>query len=169
MDSFANYRNSIGLPALSVNWGAWSLGMWVRQVLKRSNTTALFRRSSGTKMNLSDSLRREKAQVDYEALPANDCFFALELLLRSDSVNPQISIAALNWGVMESKFANTPMESFIRHCLQKTPKSTTLSVPKAIADPQAAFTSASLTEQLLKLFHESLQNYDLRYISQNLQ
>jgi acyl carrier protein len=75
MDMLAYHRHSLGLPALSINWGWWAGG--------------------GTEAELEALL----AQVGLAPMSAEQALNILEYLLETDSV--QKTVAAINWKVFK--------------------------------------------------------------------
>jgi NAD(P)-dependent dehydrogenase (short-subunit alcohol dehydrogenase family)/acyl carrier protein len=73
LDALAHFRRSQGLPALSVNWGAWS------------ETGA----ASG------DDLQRQLARSGMDSMAPDRALEALDRALRLDE--PQVAIAAIQW------------------------------------------------------------------------
>lgn len=86
LDAFAHYRRSLGLPALSINWGAWS------------ETGMAARLSDGRRLQLS-------ARGLNEISPAH----AFESLSRAiGDQRPQVVIAAIEWPAFIAQFDKLP-------------------------------------------------------------
>jgi myxalamid-type polyketide synthase MxaC len=71
-DALAHHRRRCGLPALSVNWGAWTEGMAVR-----------------------DGLQERRRKLGVEAMPADQALETLEYAMREKPA--QIGIGLIRW------------------------------------------------------------------------
>ena len=74
MDGLAQFRRSLGLPALSVNWGAWADAGMAARAVAQGNRHAL------------SAIR---------PMPPRDCFASLEIAMADGA--PQVVIADIDW------------------------------------------------------------------------
>lgn len=79
LDAFAHYRHSLGLPVLSVNWGAWEV------------------------MRVASQAEQQRVvQFGLEQMPAEAALTILGNLLTSDL--PQITVAAVDWSSLKAAY-----------------------------------------------------------------
>ena len=83
MDALAHYRRSLGLPALSINWGPWSNG--------------------GMTEALSGRDRQRWKSQGMGMIEPHQGIEALELALDLDI--PQVAVLPINWPIFFQKFA----------------------------------------------------------------
>jgi microcystin synthetase protein McyG len=83
LDAFAHYRSSLGLPAISVNWGLWSGFGFVRKDVKLSAEDGLIQRG-------------------VESLDPEAAMDALGHLIQQNI--PQGSVAKMNWAKFRQAF-----------------------------------------------------------------
>ena len=113
LDSFAHYRRSLGLPALSVNWGTWS-------VMRAA----------------SDAEQQRVAEFGLEQMPAAQALDLLgDFLLQPPT--PQVMAAAVNWDALKPAY-----EARRRRPLLARMAVAPANVPAGAALPSAAFVEA---------------------------
>ncbi|MDF5730186.1 MAG: type I polyketide synthase, partial [Rhizonema sp. PD38] len=129
LDVLAHYRQGLGLPALSVNWGPWAgSGMAVEELQTR--------------------LRRKGLQ----GLPPEQAISALESLLGANCV--QTSVADVDWSLFKEVYEIRGKRSLLEllaiqsHAAKLPP----LAQPEILQQLQAVGTSESPTER----FHERI-------------
>ena len=139
-DALAHYRHSLGLPALSINWGPWG------EV------------GAATQGVVSDRLRRK----GFEAMPAHTGLRALEELLAGDRV--QASVMSVDWrqyveslpaGYRTRLFAGLALKEAAR-TPEATPKASRQSgllerLEQAPPNKRRALLEAHIREQAIKV------------------
>ena len=87
MDALVHYRRFLGLPALSVNWGAWE--------------------ELGLTSNLDSRHQSRIAKQGIEMIPPQQGFFALEQIMNKNIT--QIAVLPMDWKKWLHQFNKTPL------------------------------------------------------------
>jgi malonyl CoA-acyl carrier protein transacylase len=97
LDSLAHYRHAVGLPALSINWGAWSEAG-----------------SAATKQ-----VENRMALHGFGSIPSRQGIEALENALHSG--RPQVAVIPIDWPKFSAQFAGAKPPRFLSELLAPKP------------------------------------------------
>jgi acyl transferase domain-containing protein/acyl carrier protein len=102
LDALAHHRCALGLPAMSINWSAWSeVGMAARLAEKQGQLQG----------DPSKSFDRWRA-LGIQAIAPEEGLGAFEAVMQ---INPvQMAVAPIQWDIFSSNFVDTPIPSLLR-------------------------------------------------------
>jgi myxalamid-type polyketide synthase MxaC len=102
LDALAYHRCALGLPATSINWGAWSeVGMAARLTQKQGQLQG----------DPSKSMDRWRA-LGMQAIEPEQGLGAFEAVMQ---INPaQMAVAPVQWDIFSSNFVDIPIPSLLR-------------------------------------------------------
>ncbi len=121
LDALAHQRRAAGLPALSVNWGAWA--------------------EVGMAAALAGHDQRRVTQSGMAAIPPAQGIAALELLLESDQV--QAAVLPINWRKLREQLGDGPPPLFLVDLVQAAPAPAAASARPSDATPLRALLAAA--------------------------
>ncbi|NEP57197.1 MAG: SDR family NAD(P)-dependent oxidoreductase, partial [Symploca sp. SIO2G7] len=132
MDALVHYRNRMGLPGLSINWGAWS--------------------ESGMATSLTSQHQNRMKTAGISSISPDQGIQVLEQLLHNQST-AQVGVLPIDWSVLAKQFSSANSSSLLLEVLQQEtfPEKT----KEQISDK---LQSASITERqdILKTYVQSL-------------
>ncbi len=129
LDAIANYRQSIGLPALSINWGAWdSSGMAINQGFNRQGL---------------------------ELINPQDGLDALEELLTTNAT--QVGVISVDWEQLSKTFPYLKQANYFSELLTSTVK-TEKSQIRDIYHELLALNPESREDYLREYLHNAIAN-----------
>jgi len=106
MDALMQYRQSGGLPGLSINWGPWaSVGMAAR---------------------LDKVIQAQMAAKGVQAIPVSRALSMLDLALRRNE--PQTVAAAIDWRKFSRQFRTAPAPRILEKLVESGPSSSSVAV-----------------------------------------
>ena len=138
MDGLAHYRASKGLPALSLNWGAWGKG--------------------GMSTELAEHHQRRVAGQGMQPIEPEQGWRIFHELLNEELASPQVGVLNMNWAQFRLQFAGMgepplfselALESYVEDAKQTPPHSATLTrqeLIEAAPDEREALLIAYLRE-----------------------
>ena len=88
MDALAHHRRRLGLPALSINWGAWAEG--------------------GMAADLSDRDAKRLAERGLNLIPKAVGLQAMGALMGAGPESPQVAVLPINWSLWLQQFQEVP-------------------------------------------------------------
>ncbi len=120
-DSFAHYRRNLGLPALSVNWGAWDRMRLVRsQDQTRFSQTGLLPMASEKLFNMfGDLMDSSRAQV----MIADVDWSVLKPVLESQRIRPLLEkLGHVHGAQTQIRVASVPEVASLHRVMDQTPQ-----------------------------------------------
>lgn len=91
MDTLAHYRHTLGLPALSINWGPWA--------------------DTGLAAQVGQTQQARWAAAGINRIASADGLQTLSLILNQDM--PQIGVFPINWAKFKSPLGSTLLSDFV--------------------------------------------------------
>lgn len=122
LDAFAFYRRSLGLPALSINWGTWG--------------------EAGMAVSFADTTK-EKPITVAGTMTNQQGLQALEVLLRQDA--PQIAVMPLDWETWQKQYPAFTKAPFLSIVLQPVTETVPATRPRL---ERTAWLAATEAERL---------------------
>jgi acyl transferase domain-containing protein/acyl carrier protein len=111
MDALAHYRQALGLPGLSINWGPWS--------------------DTGMAASLGERDRARLAAQGIESIPLEQGLSLLELFL--GQATSQVGVLPIDWSVFKQQFGDRKQLLLSELIGSEPPKETKQALPKQYA------------------------------------
>jgi NADPH:quinone reductase-like Zn-dependent oxidoreductase/acyl carrier protein len=103
MDGLAGYRQKIGLPALSINWGPWS--------------------DVGLAANLGGNEKKRWKSMGIEQITPEEGVQSLALALRMNA-GGQLAVLPMDWGAFRASIQSWPQTNFLKEVIGETTSAT---------------------------------------------